>query len=364
MTTISVIKADIGGLVGHTGVDPDILSFFEEGLKEESIFDDFFVGWAGDDIALILSHNKGENHPEVHRIAWELFKEAAELAKDKKLYGAGQDILKDSFSGNVKGSGLGVAEMEFEERPSEPIVVFLMDKTEPSAFNLPLYKMFADPFNTPGLIIDKGMSKGFRFLIYDLVNNKQAHFETPEESYALLGYIGDRHYAIKKVFARSEKFPEKEPVASVSTEKLSLIAGRYIGKDDPVAIVRAQSGLPAVGEILEAFSHPWLVAGWMRGSHIGPLMPVPMEKANPSRFDGPPRVVALGFQVNDGKLEGPVDLFDDVAFDRVREKANEVADYIRLHGPFEPHRLPAQDLEYTTLPDLQERYKERWQPIE
>jgi len=67
------------------------------------------------------------------------------------------------------------------------------------------------------------------------------------------------------------------------------MAGQYIGKDDPVAIVRAQSGFPAAGEVVEPFAFPHLVSGWMRGSHNGPLMPVAQENATPVRFDGPPR---------------------------------------------------------------------------
>ncbi len=61
------------------------------------------------------------------------------------------------------------------------------------------------------------------------------------------------------------------------------MAGRYIGKDDPVCIIRCQSGLPAVGEVLEAFAQPHLVAGWMRGgSHWGgPLLPVAEKTAAP-----------------------------------------------------------------------------------
>ena len=47
-----------------------------------------------------------------------------QVAKEEGLYGAGQDLLKDSFSGNVKGMGPGVAEMEFEERPNEAFTVF------------------------------------------------------------------------------------------------------------------------------------------------------------------------------------------------------------------------------------------------
>jgi len=41
--------------------------------------------------------------------------------------------------------GPAVAEMEFEERPNEPFVFFAADKTDPGAYNLPLYLMFADP---------------------------------------------------------------------------------------------------------------------------------------------------------------------------------------------------------------------------
>jgi fructose 1,6-bisphosphate aldolase/phosphatase len=71
----------------------------------------------------------------------------------------------------------------------------------------------------------------------------------------------------------------------------------------------------------------------------------------------------LGFQLNECKLEGPVDLFDDPAFDLARKKCNEIADYIRRHGPFEPHLLPQSELEYTTLPQIREKLKNRWEKI-
>ena len=53
-------------------------------------------------------------------------------------------------------------------------------------------------------------------------------------------------------------------------------------------------------------------------------MPVSEQDANPIRFDGPPRVIGLGFQVSDAKLIGPVDLFDDPAFDPTREESAEL----------------------------------------
>jgi len=51
--------------------------------------------------------------------------------------------------------------------------------------------------------------------------------------------------------------------------------------------------------------------------------------------------------------------FDDVAFDRAWAQANEIADMLRWHGPFEPHRLPLEEMEYTTLPQIMSRLADR-----
>jgi fructose 1,6-bisphosphate aldolase/phosphatase len=363
MVTISCIKADIGGLVGHTSSHPDILDLGREELelaKQRGLLIDCHVSHCGDDMFLIMTHERGENNTEVHKLAWDTFIKGTELAKKLKLYGAGQDLLADAFSGNIKGAGPGSAEMEIDERPSEPIVVFMADKTSAGAFNLPLYKMFADPFNTPGLVIGEPLHGGFAFEIQDVKEHAQITLNAPDEIYDMLVFIGSpQRYAIKRVFNRESK----EIAAVSSTDKLSLIAGRYVGKDDPTMIVRCQGNFPAVGEVIEPFTTAWTVEGWMRGSHHGPLMPVALADAHPSRFDGPPRLVALGFQLADGKLIGPTDMFDDPGFDRVRDEANLIADYLRKHGPFEPHRLPLEEMEYTTMPLVAKKMNQRWQAI-
>jgi len=364
-TTISIIKADIGGFPGHSTVHPElkkrVTGSIEEG-KKSGILKDFHVGTCGDDIDIIMTHTNGINATEVHKLAWDAFKYGTELAKDYGLYGAGQDLIKDAFSGNVRGMGPGVAEMEITERKSEPFIAFLMDKTDPAAFNYPIYKIFGDPFNTAGLVIDPALHNGFTFEVYDIYHQKTVKMSVPEEMYDLLALIGSKSkYVIKHVYPRKNpNLPDDEPAAVISTEKLSLIAGKYVGKDDPAGIVRCQSGFPALGEVLEPFSFPYLTAGWMRGSHNGPIMPVAMEDARPSRFDGPPRVVALGFQLKNAKLHGPVDLFSDISFDKARRDALDVADYMRRHGPFEPHRLPPDDMEYTTLPKVLDKLKDRF----
>ena len=222
---------------------------------------------------------------------------------------------------------------------------------------MPLYKMFADPFNTIGLVIASNMHTGFAFEVHDVKESRKITFNAPEEIYDLLVYIGaPARYMVKAVYHRTTG----KIAASSSTQKLALIAGRYVGKDDPVCIVRAQGDFPAVGEVLEPFTLPILVEGWMRGSHHGPFMPVSVEDSTPTRFDGPPRVVALGFQLAEGKLVGPRDMFADKSYDLARKQANEVAEYMRRHGPFEPHRLPLGEMEYTTMPEVSKKLEDRF----
>lgn len=361
MVTMSIIKADTGGFVGHSSVHPDMLATAQDFLDKAKVdlLIDGQVRWCGDDISLLMVHDHGIEAETIHSFAWDVFMATTEVAKNLGMYGAGQDILSDAFSGNLKGMGPGYAEMEFEERPSEPILCFLADKTEPGAWNFPLYRAFADPFNTAGLVIDPKMHAGFIFEVHDLFEERRALFDCPGEMYDLLLFIGSpSRFVIKRIFSKTLG----EIAAVTSTQRLGLMAGRYVGKDDPVMMIRAQSGLPAVGEILEGFTLPHLVSGCMRGSHHAPFLPVAQQDAHPTRFDGQPRVVCLAYQLKDGHLQGPRDMFDDPSFDLARQRSNEMFDYLRRHGPFEPHRLPLDEMEYTTMPSVMEKLGERWQP--
>jgi len=361
--TISVIKAEVGGLVGNSRVHPELLEQASRMLKnaEGDLLIDSFVAHAGDDLELIMTHRNGIDDPEIHGLAWSVFLECTEIAKKLHLFGAGRDILSDAFSGNVKDMGPGCAELEFEERESEPILIFMADKAWAGAWNYYLYKMFADPFNTPGLVMDPAMTGGFAFEVHDVVDARTITLSTPSESYALLAYIGaPSRYVVSRVWRRVEG---RNIAAASSSQRPDRIGGQHVRKDDPAMIVRAQDGFPAIGELLEPFSSPVFVAGWMRGAHHGPLMPVGLYDANCTRFDGPPRVACLGFQLAGGRLVGPVDMFDDPGFDRVRARCNEMADVLRMHGPFEPHRLPLAEQEHTALHHVEEEFRDRWQPF-
>ena len=369
--TISLIKCDVGSLAGHHIVPKPLFDIAEKNLKkamDEGVINNFFVFNAGDDLELLMAHENGEQNKDIHKVAWDTFKEAANKALQLKLYAAGQDLLKNAFAGNVCGMGPGVAEMEIEERASDPIVVFAADKTSAGGFNYPLFRMFADPMNTAGLVIDPNMLCGFKFEIIDTLEDKAIVLQCPTEMYEMLALIGTvGRYVISRVWRASDNLI----CASSSVSKLSLIAGKYVGKDDPVMITRAQHGLPAVGEILAPFMHSYFVQGWMRGSHWGPLMPVGLKASKCTVFDGPPRIVALGLQLANGKIssddEGKplvADLFDDPAFSLARREAVHNGTVLRRMGEFEPARLSAEDMEYTTIQQVLQKLEKRFASLE
>ncbi|MFW5928682.1 MAG: fructose 1,6-bisphosphatase, partial [Thermoplasmatota archaeon] len=107
--TFSIIKADVGGYPGHAKVHPKLIEVAEDNLKDKDVLIDYYVTNCGDDLELLMTHKEGEDSEKIHSLAWDTFQKATEKAKEIGLYGAGQDLLSDAFSGNVKGMGPGVA---------------------------------------------------------------------------------------------------------------------------------------------------------------------------------------------------------------------------------------------------------------
>jgi fructose 1,6-bisphosphate aldolase/phosphatase len=357
--TLSVLKADVGGFVGHTGMHEDVLKrareFVNKAISRGTLVD-AWVGGVGDDLELVLSHDRGSDSKEIHKLGWEAFTVCAEVAERLKLTHPGRDLLAPSFPGNLRGAGPGVSEITFRERPAEPVVVFMADKCDLGAWNLPLYRIFADPLHTPGLVLDPSMHEGFAFEVLDRLENRIITLQCPGDIYDLVMFLGSHaRYVVSKVIRRVDG-----TVAAAATCPRPPQLGEAAGTDDPALIVRCQIGLPTVGEVTEAFAFPHLVSGWLRTVHHGPLMPVALKDARGVRFDGPPRVAAAGFQIANGKLSGPLDLFDDPSFDGARRRATEVTEYLRGHGPFEPHRVPHDQLANTAFPPLLARLESRF----
>ncbi len=360
--TISAIKADIGSIGGHIKPSRSIIDRVKEYIASEGsgTVIDSYISYTGDDIAILTTHEQGIGSDKIHRLAWNAFKEGTEVAKEQGLYGAGQDLLKSAFSGNVKGLGPAVAEMEIEERKAEPFLFFAADKTDPGAYNLPLYLSFIDPMYCSGLILNPVLSKGFKFVIMDVEHIKAdrvIELETPEEIYSIAALLRDnQRFVVEAIYSRYDG----TQAASVSTTRLHNIAGTYTGKDDPIMLVRVQGNFPATGEVLSPFSIGHYVAGFMRGSHNGPLMPV-KHNTPTSFFDGPPMVSCHAFSVRNGKLTESVDVFDHPFWDYIRDHVSQKALEIRRQGFSGPAMLHYSELEYGGIVETMKRLDKRFQ---
>jgi len=354
--TLSVIKADVGSIGGHLRPSPAMLERVRNRAAacKGSLLIDAYVGSTGDDIALLMTHRHGRGNSDVHAFAWNAFVEATSIAREQGLYGAGQDLLKDAFSGNVRGLGPAVAELEIEERPAEPFLFFAADKTDPGAFNLPLYLAFADPMNTPGLMLSPELSRGFRFVIMDVAHTGQdrvIELQAPAQLHEIAALLRDpERYVVESVISVATG----EQAVAACTTRLHNIAGKYTGKDDPVMLVRVQKNFPATGEVLAPYALAPLVGGGMRGSHHMPLMPVPLE-CGVSYFDGPPIVSCAAFCVHDGRLTEPQDVFAHPFWNRIRDRVTDKAVDLRRQGFFGAAMLPMAEPEYTGITTILDR---------
>lgn len=361
-TTLSVIKADIGSIGGHVEPSRLLRETVERYIAAHSdgLLLDHYISHTGDDIAILMTHQQGPDDETIHHLAWEAFRAGTDAARGEGLYGAGQDLLKDSFSGNVRGMGPAVAEMEIDERASEPFLFFAADKTDPGAYNLPLYLGFTDVMNTPGLILSPKISMGYRFVIMDVSyteGDRIIELNAPEELYDIAALLRDpERFVVESVWSRATG----EQAVAVATSRLHNIAGKYTGKDDPVMLARVQMNFPATGEILAPYAIGHFVGGGMRGSHQVPLMPVKLNTGI-SYFDGPPIVSCAGFCVHNGRLTEPIDAFAHPFWDTVRDHVANKAIEMRRQGFVGTAMLPMSELEYTGIAEKLAVVEKRFQ---
>lgn len=359
--TLSVIKADIGSIGGHICPSKALVDTVKGYIADhhKGLIIDHHIATIGDDIHILMTHTRGDLDSKIHELAWNAFMAGTETAKSQGLYGAGQDLLKNAFSGNVRGLGPACAEITCKERPNESFVLFAADKTEPGAYNLPLYLAFADPMHCAGFMLSPPMFKGFTFRIMDcdhVDGDRVIDLNAPEDLYGIATLLRDNsRYVIEGIYSRFNG----ERAAAVSTSRLRLIAGRYTGKDDPVCLVRVQGNFPSVGEVTEPYGIAHYVAGTMRGSHHSVMMPVKVGSTM-TYFDGPTQVCAQAFSVHDGRLTEAIDMFDHPVWDVVRNRASEKFIELRRQGFSGPAMLGIHELEYggvvEKLKELDERF--------
>lgn len=273
--------------MGSGQVHPALLDAAREGLaeaKEAGAVADGFVARCGDDVDLVLMHAGGGS--SARSTALRVLERAA---------AAGARLRQHGVNGGVELDGI---ELGLVPRPSEPVLCFFSNRAGSGALNVHLYRSFADPFVSTGLVTDPALSEGFRFVTRDRAGIEDA-FDIPSDMYRLLASVREGA-CITRVDSRA--CGETAAVAS---------HGRH-----PMLLVRSESPFPGVEDALEAFAVQGPIGS---GGPQGPLVPVSANGDATAR--SMPRVIGLGFQVSPDRLIGPRDLLGDAAFDDVRREA-------------------------------------------
>jgi len=384
--TLSVIKADVGSIGGHTMPSKGMMKVVQSKLSEVrgSELIDFLVTHTGDDIAITMSHTLGVGSHAIHKLAWDCFMQATEQAEDEGQYGAGQDLLVDAPSGNVRGAGPAVAEIEFDllpdYRPAEAFLIFAADKCGPGAYNFHLWNTFCNPQMNTGLLLSPALAEGFIFTIIDMDHKSEDKdriitIDTTEpnahQNIATLLRNIDR-FAVEAV--HSNAFPG-EQIVSLSATRLHNIAGAYTGKDDPVMIFRTQKTFPAPEEVVEPYKICPYVTGDCRGSHTMTLMPVAVNTPVRGEYCQPvvsccafsmDRIGRFAFRKGGSGFDAPkalehVDMFGGPEWDPARAHAIQKSNFMREQGVFGVAMASQEELAYTGIVERMNELDERFE---
>ena len=143
--TLSAIKADIGAIGGHTRPSDELIDTVKNHVanKARNLLIDYYIGYSGDDIHIIMTHTHGIDNEKIHKLAWDAFKEGTRLQKNKGYMVLDRICLKMHFLVMLKEWGLVWLKLRWKKGQARCFVL-AADKTEPGAFNLPLWRTFID----------------------------------------------------------------------------------------------------------------------------------------------------------------------------------------------------------------------------
>src|SRR5438309_10559163 len=395
---IKATKADVGGVGGHVVAAEEVKSVIAKfvlennAFKGEPIFTSLIVTHTGDDVAVTGIMAESVDMSVVDQLMWDALQEGARKASELGLYGTGQDLVADAFTGNLRGAGPATVVLPLplrKDNPSQTVLVSFADKTEPMAFNYYATGAYLLPrFNTGLVIAASKMKHGYIMEIVDLDTKAQAieagahprdqkaldgkmeelakglqekvlTLRAPEDLYDIEGLTRASRFVLARSWSRKEKRARDELGYVCSAERLHNIKTKkgftYGGKDDPVLLAFAQGDWPAPGEITSPWAACPMVAGDCRGSHNLHILPMPINSQT-SYWSGPIiSAITLSCNIHTGRIGAISDQFSlGTPWDHVRARASELAIQFRnAHGIRQPATLPEDELEY------QEGWKER-----
>lgn len=373
--TFTLIKGDVGSIGGHTRPSPAMLACARERLASgliNGLFVDGFVCHVGDDIHFHTTHTRGESSPDVHMYVFDTFKAVTEVAKQEGMYAAGQDILKDAPSGNVRGSGLGSAEIQWvhdftqKNRPAETLIVFMADKCAPGgAFNMPLWNIFFNSAVNSSLILKPELNLGFGLDIIDMDHtdgDRIIRLNSPEDIWnAHVLLLEHDRYAVKSIWSRHD--PSMK-LGAGTAERLHSIAGKYTGKDDPGFFGRTQGIFPAPEFWVLPFSIAHFLEGNGMGSHVLSLMPMPLNSSVSGYFCQPIVECYVASVDASGRFSHAIsDYFAGLEWNEARERALMKSRLMREQGSFGVAMTSQAELAYTGRDKVLAQLAERFQVV-
>ena len=388
---IKATKADVGGVGGHVVAADEVKSIIAKyvldnnSYRGEPIFTSMIVTHTGDDCAVTGIMAETVDMSVVDELMWDALQEGATKAAELGLYGPGQDLVADAFTGNLRGTGPATVALPFpvrKDNASQTVLVSFADKTEPMAFNHYATGAYMLPrFNTGLVIAASNMKRGYVFEIVDLDTKAQAveagahprdqraldnkmeevakglqekviTLRAPEDLYDIEGLTRSSRFVIARIWTRGDK-NEKDQLGYIcSAERLHNIKTKkgfsYGGKDDPVLLAFCQGDWPAPGEITSPWATAPMVAGDCRGSHNLHILPMPINSQT-SYWSGPIlSAITLSCNIHTGRIGAISDQFSlGTPWDEVRRTASKLAIQFRhAHGIKQPATLHEEELEY------------------
>jgi fructose 1,6-bisphosphate aldolase/phosphatase len=395
---VKATKADVGGVGGHVVAADEVKSIVAKvvldnnGYRGEPIFTSLIVTHTGDDVAVTGIMTENIDMSVVDELMWDALQEGARKAAELGLYGPGQDLVADAFTGNLRGAGPATVVLPFpvrKENASQTVLLSFCDKTEPMAFNYYATGAYLLPrFNTGLVIAASKMKRGYLMDVVDLdtkaqaveagahprdqraldnkmeelgkgVSEKVIRLRSPEDLFDIEGLCRSSRFVVARIWSRDEKGEASELGYICSAERLHNIKTKkgftYGGKDDPVLLAFAQGDWPAPGEITSPWAACPMVAGDCRGSHHLHILPMPLNSQT-SFWSGPIiSAVTLSCNIHTGRIGAISDQFAlGTPWDEVRRRASQMAiDFRNAHGIKQPATLHEDELEY------QDGWKER-----
>src|SRR2546428_6652811 len=123
---IKATKADVGGVGGHVVAAEEVKSIIAKFVLEnnavngEPIFTSLIVTHTGDDIALTGIMTDSVHMSVLDELMWDAPPEGAPQGAELGLYGPGQDLVADAFTGNLRGAGPATAALPLPVRQRDP----------------------------------------------------------------------------------------------------------------------------------------------------------------------------------------------------------------------------------------------------